>query len=140
MRFSNQNTAQYWITTCVICVTIHVCLQALKGGWTDELLSQTVFNFVCKHKKCITQLKMNLQTPDSARPRKRIFNASHTIHHRETGVEGWIIFKSTMRKYNRARNRTWDLPITRGMLCHLSYLDKIIWQDSWLSCIFTLLI
>ena len=33
-----------------------------------------------------------------------------------------------MWKCNRARNRTWDLPIVWGKLYHLSYLDTIAWQ------------
>ena len=50
------------------------------------------------------------------------------IFHWETRIEGWIIFKPTMRKCNWATNRTWDLPITRGPLYPLSYLDTINWQ------------
>ena len=48
--------------------------------------------------------------------------------HWKTGIEGWIIFKPTIRKCDRARNWTWDLSIARGMLWHLSYLVTITWQ------------
>ena len=55
-------------------------------------------------------------------------NISLAIISQKTGVEGWIIFKPTMWKCDRARNQTWDLPIIRGMLCHLSYLGMVTRQ------------
>ena len=50
------------------------------------------------------------------------------LFHRETGVEVWINLRLTTWKCNRARTRTWDLPIIIGTLYHLSNLGTITWQ------------
>ena len=74
-----------------------------------------------------------------------------------------IYFEPTIRKCNRVRNWTWDLPITRGTFYLRSYLSTTSWQshsriiriipslviiikweslkfDSWLNYIFALLV
>ena len=54
-------------------------------------------------------------------------------NHRKTWVESWKIFKPIMRKCDRARNRTWDLPIITKTLCHLTsipvFCDNYGWRN-----------
>ena len=79
----------------------------------------------CGHHKTffsITELKYNSTLKISIE-----YFFSH-IYHRKTCIKGWINFKWTVRKCDQVRNRTWDLPITRGTLCHLNYLSTITWQ------------
>ena len=49
-------------------------------------------------------------------------------NYRKFVVKGCMIYKLTVRKRDRPRNRTWDLPITIAVFCYLSYLGMIILQ------------